>query len=88
MFIIMSKRSLGKKQNKQKNSWAWWHPPLNPALRRQRQSDLCEVQGQPGLHSGSQANWGYRETLSQKDLPQKIMNQKSIDQGLERWLSS
>jgi hypothetical protein len=31
-----------KKQNKKKTlfSWAWWHTPLIPAFRRQRQVDF------------------------------------------------
>ena len=27
---------------------AWWHRPLTPALRRQRQVDLCEFQASLG----------------------------------------
>jgi hypothetical protein len=27
-----------------RNSWEWWCTPLIPALRRQRQVDLCEFQ--------------------------------------------
>jgi hypothetical protein len=30
---------------------AWWHTPLIPALRRERQGDLCEFEDQPGLQS-------------------------------------
>jgi hypothetical protein len=25
--------------------WAWWHTPLTPALERQKQVDLCVLQG-------------------------------------------
>jgi hypothetical protein len=45
---------------KPERSWAWWHMPLIPALRRQRQADFC-VRGQPGLQSEFQDSQGYTE---------------------------
>jgi hypothetical protein len=39
---------------------AWWHMPLIPALRRQRQADFW-VRGQPGLQSEFQDSQGYTE---------------------------
>ena len=44
----------------QVTGWAWWHMPLIPALRRQRQVDFW-VQGQPGLQSKFQDSQGYTE---------------------------
>jgi hypothetical protein len=41
-------------------SWAWWHIPLIPALRRQRQADFW-VRGQPGLQSEFQDSQDYTE---------------------------
>jgi hypothetical protein len=38
----------------------WWHTPLIPALRRQRQTDFW-VQSRPGLQSKFQDSQGYRE---------------------------
>jgi hypothetical protein len=38
----------------------WWHMPLIPALRRQRQADFW-VRGQPGLRSEFQDSQGYTE---------------------------
>lgn len=46
-------------KNKENLGWAWWHTPLVPASRRQRQGHLCTIQTslvgitssmQPGLH--------------------------------------
>jgi hypothetical protein len=28
--------------------WVWWHTPLFPALRRQRQTDFCEFPAELG----------------------------------------
>jgi hypothetical protein len=39
---------------------AWWHMPLIPALRRQRQVDFW-VRGQPGLQSEFQDSQNYKE---------------------------
>lgn len=35
---------------------AWGHMPLISALRRKKQEDLCELEGQPGLESDFQAS--------------------------------
>jgi hypothetical protein len=40
--------------------WAWWHTPLIPALRRQRQVGFW-VRGQPGVQSEFQDSQGYTE---------------------------
>lgn len=45
-------------------SWAWCHMPLVPALGRQRQEDLSEFIGQPGLQSEFQHIQGYTKKLS------------------------
>jgi hypothetical protein len=37
---------------------ACWHTPLIPALRRQKQGDLCNFEGQSGLHIEFQDNQG------------------------------
>ena len=50
----------------------WWHTPLIPALRRQRQVDLW-VRGQPSLQSEFQDSQGYTEKphLRKKTQPNK-----------------
>ena len=59
----------------------WWHMPLIPALRRQRQVDFW-VQGQPGPQSEFQDSQGYTEK------PCLEKKKKKKDWGLERWLST
>jgi hypothetical protein len=48
-------------------SQVWWCTPLNPALRRQRQADLCEFEASLVYKSSSgQSELLHRKTLSQK----------------------
>jgi hypothetical protein len=47
---------------------AWWHTPLIPALRRQRQANVW-VRGQPGLQSEFQDSQSYTEKPCLKKPP-------------------
>jgi hypothetical protein len=54
------------------HSLAWWHMRLVPALRRQRQVDLCEFEANLIHKVGpGQPRLSYRETLSQKQSKTK-----------------
>jgi hypothetical protein len=40
----------GKRHSKERDgSQAWWHMPLTPVLRRQKQADFCELQASQGF---------------------------------------
>ena len=54
-------------------SWAWWHTPLIPALRMQRQADFW-VWGQPGLQSQFQDS--QRKPVSKKPKKEKEKKEK------------
>ena len=45
---------------------AWYCVPLIPALRNQRQEDLCEFGASLGLHSKLQNRQDYTEALSKE----------------------
>jgi hypothetical protein len=51
----------------------WWHMPLIPPLRRQRQADF-RVRGQPGQQNEVQDSQGYTEKPC---LEKKPKNQKT-----------
>jgi hypothetical protein len=48
----------------------WWHLPLTSALRRQRQTTLCEFEAQPVLH------WEFQDSQS---YTEKLLSQKTND---------
>jgi hypothetical protein len=52
----------------------WWHMPLIPALRRQKQADFW-VQGQPGLQNEFQDSHSYTEKLCLEKQKQKTKKQ-------------
>ena len=55
------------KKEKEKKSGQWWHTPLIPALRKQRQVDLCEFGARVVYNSEFQGRFQtYRETLFKK----------------------
>jgi hypothetical protein len=45
-----------KKEKRHRQSQPWWHVPLIPALRRQRQEDLCEFEASLVYTSPGQAD--------------------------------
>ena len=49
--------------------------PLIPALERQRQTDLCEFKASLVYRPGQ---WGYWETLSQKDTKKELVQYTHI----------
>jgi hypothetical protein len=60
----------------------WWHRPIIPALIIQRQGDLCEFLGQPGVQSGfqdrpkSQGCYTEKSCLKQQQQQQQQQQQK------------
>jgi hypothetical protein len=66
-----SRTKLAKRKPK---AGQWWHTPLIPTLRRQRQVDFW-VQGQPGLKSEFQDSQGYTEKPC-LEKPKKQTNKK------------
>lgn len=45
---------------------AWWHTPLIPSHRRQRQANHGEFGDKPGLHSAFQASQGHKVKQQQQ----------------------
>lgn len=69
-------------------SQVWWHTSFVPELRRQeKQAALCELRGQPGLHSNFGASQGYKVTLSKRIriLKMNINKNKWIWLRLSTW---
>ena len=62
-----------QKQRSKKCTGQWWCTPLIPALRRQRQADLCEFEASLVYKSQFQDRLqSYRETLSRKTKQNKM----------------
>lgn len=50
-------------------SWKWWHAPLIPAHRKQKQTELCEFKNaQLGEHNEFQASQGFEVNPSFKPI--------------------
>ena len=60
---------------KQWGSRTWWHRSLVPALRRQRQTDLCEFEASLAYKVSSRT----ARTVTQKNLVSKKKKIKEVE---------